>query len=421
MFVTNFPVAGFLSYDKLRALRDDLICVRVMGWPDGRPALDYTVNAAIGVPAMTGPPEHDGPVNHVLPAWDLLTGAYAAFSMVAAERNRRMTGQGREIRIPLSDLAIASLGHLGQIGEVAAYGEDRPRLGNEIFGAFGRDFATADGKRLMVVAITPRQWTGLLKVLGLESDVAALEQERGVSFAKDEGVRFDHRDALMPLIADAIATRNAADLGEAFESNAVCWSTYRTLKGALEEDAYFSAANPVLSKIEHVSGRGYLAAGFAGTSPGESAESADARAAPGRRHRRGPRRSPGPRRRRDRAPARRRPGRERVTISDADVAAWRGWIGRTETRRQTLDPEIARRYAAAVGSDLDVERAFPPLGHWAYFVDVVGPEGLGADGHPKRGGDGLMPPITLPRRMFAAGALEFVDRSRCPATTPNSP
>ena len=269
IFVTNFPVAGFLSYDKLKALRDDLICVRVMGWPDGRPALDYTVNAAIGVPAMTGPPEHDGPVNHVLPAWDLLTGAYAAFSLVAAERNRRMTGQGREIRIPLSDIAIASLGHLGQIGEVAASGEDRPRLGNEIFGAFGRDFATADGLRLMVVAITPRQWTGLLKVLGLESDVAALEQERGVSFAKDEGVRFDHRDRLMPMIAAAIATRNAADLGEAFESNAVCWSTYRTLKEALSEDAYFSGDNSVLSKIDHVSGRSYLAAGFAGTSPSD--------------------------------------------------------------------------------------------------------------------------------------------------------
>ncbi len=270
MFVTNFPVAGFLSYDNLRKLRDDLICVRVMGWPDGRPALDYTVNAAIGVPAMTGPPEYDGPVNHVLPAWDLLTGAYAAFSMVAAERNRRMTGQGREIRIPLSDLAIASLGHLGQIAEVTASGADRPRLGNEIFGAFGRDFATADGTRLMVVAITPRQWTGLLKVLGLEADVAALEAERGVGFARDEGVRFDHRDRLMPMIANAIAARDATDLAEAFETNAVCWSTYRTLKGALDEDRYFGAANPVLSTIEQPSGRSYLAAGFAGTSPTET-------------------------------------------------------------------------------------------------------------------------------------------------------
>jgi 3-methylfumaryl-CoA hydratase len=96
-------------------------------------------------------------------------------------------------------------------------------------------------------------------------------------------------------------------------------------------------------------------------------------------------------------------------VTEADVETWRGWIGRAETRRQGLDPEIARRYAAAVGSDLDVDRAFPPLGHWAYFVDVAGPQGLGPDGHPKRGGDGLTPPITLPRRMFAAGDLVFVE------------
>ena len=269
MFVTNFPVAGFLSYDKLRALRDDLICVRVMGWPDGRPALDYTVNAAIGVPAMTGPPEHDGPVNHVFPAWDFLTGALAAFSLLAAERNRRETGQGREIRLPLSDVALGSLGALGQIAEAVALGQDRPRYGNAIYGAFGRDFATADGERLMVVAITPRQWTGLVKVLGIETEVAALEHERGVSFAKDEGIRFDHSDGLMPLIERAVKQRRSADLGEAFEANAVCWSQYRTLKAALAEDAYFGAGNPVLSTLDHVSGRRYPAAGFVGTSPTE--------------------------------------------------------------------------------------------------------------------------------------------------------
>ena len=108
--MTNYPVEGFLSYERLRARREDLICVRIMGWPDGRPAVDYTVNAAVGVPMMTGPADDPRPVNHVLPAWDLLAGAYAAFSMVSAERARRADGKGREIRIPLSDLAIASLG-----------------------------------------------------------------------------------------------------------------------------------------------------------------------------------------------------------------------------------------------------------------------------------------------------------------------
>jgi 3-methylfumaryl-CoA hydratase len=86
-----------------------------------------------------------------------------------------------------------------------------------------------------------------------------------------------------------------------------------------------------------------------------------------------------------------------------DLEGWRRHIGRRETRRQTLDSESLRRYAAAVGSPLDIARAPPPLAHWAYFLDTVATEGLGPDGHPKRGG--LIPPITLPRRQFAAAEI----------------
>jgi len=95
-----------------------------------------------------------------------------------------------------------------------------------------------------------------------------------------------------------------------------------------------------------------------------------------------------------------------VTIAETDIARWREAIGQSEIRRQRLDPEFARRYAAAIGVDLDVERSFPPLGHWAYFLDAISPAAIGADGHPKRGG-GVMPDVSLPRRMFAGGALDF--------------
>jgi 2-methylfumaryl-CoA isomerase len=269
LFVTNYPAEGFLSYERLSALRADLVCVRVMGWPDGRTAVDYTVNAAVGVPAMTGPPEDPRPVNHVLPAWDLLTGAYAAFALVSAERARRMDGKGREIRIPLSDMAIASLGHLGQIGEVQTSGRDRPRFGNQLFGAFGRDFVTRDGRRVMVAAITPRQWTGLLAVVGLQAQAAALEAELGVRFDRDEGVRFAHRDRLMPLVEAAIAQHSADELAPAFDAQAVCWAPYRTLGEALAADPQLSPANPMLAEIGHPSGERYLAPGAAGFSPQE--------------------------------------------------------------------------------------------------------------------------------------------------------
>ncbi|HYD46090.1 MAG TPA: CoA transferase [Phenylobacterium sp.] len=266
LFVTNFPVEGFLSYEKLKALRDDLICVRVMGWADGGPGVDYTINAAAGVPLMTGPKDDPRPVNHVLPAWDLLTGAYAAFSMVSALLARRAGQGGREIRIPLSDMAAATLANMGMLAEARLSGADRPRQGNDLFGAFGRDFVTRDGQGVMLVAITPRQWTGVLKVLGIAEAVAALEAETGVSFAADEGLRYAHRERLFPLFEQAFARQDLADLAPAFDANGVCWGPYQTLHQALDDPRLFKDS-PVFAETLHPSGARYPAAGFAGTIP----------------------------------------------------------------------------------------------------------------------------------------------------------
>ena len=96
---------------------------------------------------------------------------------------------------------------------------------------------------------------------------------------------------------------------------------------------------------------------------------------------------------------------ETTPIRAEDIEAWRAHIGRQEIRRQRLDIDSLRRFAAAIGADLDVERQTPPLAHWAYFLEAVGPEGIGADGHPHRGG--LLPAVRLPRRMFAAAVMTF--------------
>jgi len=254
-----------LSHERLRQGRSDLITTRVMGWADGTPAVDYTVNAAIGVPYMTGPEASgDAPVNHVLPAWDLIAGAYAAFATLAAERHRKATGEGQEVRIPLSDIAIASLGHLGQIAEVQNSG-DRPKMGNNLFGAFGRDFKTADGRRLMVVAITPRQWTGLVASLELGQAVAGIESALGVSFAKDEGLRFAHRNLLTPLVEAAISRRDASSLTAAFDANGVCWGPYHTLKEAIAGEPRLVSGNPLFSPVAHPSGLTYPTPGAAAT------------------------------------------------------------------------------------------------------------------------------------------------------------
>lgn len=263
-FVTNFPVDGFLSHPKLAEGRPDLITVRVMGWADGSPALDYTVNNSVGYPMLTG--QGPEPVNHVLPAWDLLTGAYAAFALLAALQRRSATGEGGEVRLPLSDIAIGTVANLGGIAEVLYSGENRPRLGNAVYGLFGRDFVTRDGQRTMIVVVTPRQWANLVAALDLQAPIHAIETARGVSFAKDDGLRFDHRDALYPLFEQAIAGRDHAELAAVFDAGGIVHSAYRTMRDAVE-DSSLVADNPIFGKAENPSGFVYPAAGAFATIP----------------------------------------------------------------------------------------------------------------------------------------------------------
>lgn len=269
LFVTNFPADGFLSYEKLAERRPDLICLRVMGWADGGQGMDYTVNAALGLPQITGHPDDPRPVNHVLAAWDLLTGAYAAFALVSALIARQRDGQGREIRAPLSDIGAATMANLGFVAETLQSGAQRARMGNDVYGAFGRDFVTRDGRRLMLLAITPRQWTKALEALGIAQAVADLETELGLSFAQDEGLRFTHRDRLYPLFERAFASRDAADVARALDSAGVTWGAYQSLEAALE-DARLFKDNPLFETILQPSGLAYPAPGAMGTIPQET-------------------------------------------------------------------------------------------------------------------------------------------------------
>jgi 2-methylfumaryl-CoA isomerase len=270
LFVTNFPVDGFLSYEKLSAVRANLICLRVMGWADGTPAVDYTINASVGLPYLTGHPDDPRPVNHVLPAWDLLAGAYGAFALLAAMHDRQLKGAGRELRLALSDLAAATMGNLGNVAETLLTDRDRPRSGNNLFGAFGRDFATADGERVMLVAITPRQWTGLVKALGLNDAIAALEAELGVDFAKDEGARFTQCARVDALVERAIGALPLSACAEVFDSSGCTWSVYRTLSQALAGEPRLFRENPIFSSVTHAGGDSYPTPGAAARLPADA-------------------------------------------------------------------------------------------------------------------------------------------------------
>lgn len=88
-----------------------------------------------------------------------------------------------------------------------------------------------------------------------------------------------------------------------------------------------------------------------------------------------------------------------------DIEHLQQWVGRSDTREQHLDPFPARALAGLLDrSEIPVEGDLLPLAwHWLYFLDSPSREGTGVDGHPKRGG--FLPPVPLPRRMWAAGEL----------------
>ena len=131
---------------------------------------------------------------------------------------------------------------------VETTGRDRARFGNALYGSFGRDFETADGHRVMIVAITRRQWTGLVAALDLQAAMDELQQRLKVDFTTNESARFIHREPLFALVEQAVARRRFGELPDVFDHFGVCWGEYQTVKQALDADLRLSAANPMFER-----------------------------------------------------------------------------------------------------------------------------------------------------------------------------
>ncbi len=92
------------------------------------------------------------------------------------------------------------------------------------------------------------------------------------------------------------------------------------------------------------------------------------------------------------------------------------WVGRSEEVIDVLEPLRSNALRAALGNaagdtadesgPLKVGDAMPVLHHWLYFWNVLPAAALGPDGHPAKGG--FLPPVPLPRRMWAGGRVKFI-------------
>lgn len=248
VFLTNLRVRGWMDYETLSQYREDLIMVTLLGDRHGRPQVDYTVNPALGIPDITGPEGYDTPIANALPAWDLMAGHMCVSSVLAAERHRLRKGVGQEVTLTLKDIAAATLGHLGMIGDAVLNETTRTKSGNALYGAYGQDFLCADDRRVMVIGLTPRQWSGLLKVTGTEQQMDGLARRKRRNL-DDEGARWDLRHEITEILKPWFAERRSTDIARLFDEAKLTWSEFRTVKEAVSSDPDMGPDNPIFTEL----------------------------------------------------------------------------------------------------------------------------------------------------------------------------
>jgi 2-methylfumaryl-CoA isomerase len=257
LFLTNLRVRGWMDHETLSQYRPDLVSVTLSGDRHGRPQVDYTVNPALGIPDITGPEGATDPTANALPAWDLIAGNMCVSALLAAERHRLRHGTGQAVDLNLKDVASAVIGHLGMIGDATVNAQVRGKSGNALYGAYGQDFVCADGRRIMIIGLTDRQWRGIVKATDSADVMQRLAHENNADL-NDEGARWALRHQITALLSPWFQERALSDIAPIFDAAGLTWSEFRTIKRALAEDADLSAANPMFVKTQQGNSGSYL-------------------------------------------------------------------------------------------------------------------------------------------------------------------
>ena len=248
LFLTNLKVRGWLDYETLSKVRSDIIIVTLTGDRHGKPQVDYTVNPALGIPDITGHEGSADPVANAIPAWDMIAGNMCVSSLLAAERYRLRHGVGQDVEIALKDVAAAAIGHLGMIADSTLNSDDRTKAGNALYGAYGKDFLCADGNRVMIIGLTNRQWSGIVKATDTTEQFKKLEKENNINL-QDESTRWHWRHAITEIIEPWFKIRTVKDFADDFDKTGLTWSVFRSVKEALNVDPDLTEDNPLFKKI----------------------------------------------------------------------------------------------------------------------------------------------------------------------------
>ncbi|MGP1283225.1 MAG: CaiB/BaiF CoA transferase family protein [Parasphingopyxis sp.] len=232
--VENFKRGGLarygLDYPRLKAVNPKLIYCSITGFgqdgPDAdKPGYDLMIQAMSGFMSITGNAE--GPPRRMGVAMvDLTTGMNAAAAILAALYQRERTGEGQHIDIALFDVALSSLGN--QALNYLVSGKAPGRTGNAHPNVVPyQPFETADGWIIVAVG-NDNQFARFAELLG---HGAMAEDER----YRTNGARAEHRDTLIPPLADAMKARTTAEWTEALIAAHVPHGPINTIEEAFAE------------------------------------------------------------------------------------------------------------------------------------------------------------------------------------------
>ena len=378
---------GF-SLERLKRDYPALICCTISGYGDDGPyadrkAYDLLIQAESGLASITGGPE--GPSRVGISVVDIATGATAHASILEALIARGRTGKGADIRISMFDV-MADWMAVPLINSEAGNPPKRMALAHPSIAPYGV-FNSKDGKGILISIQSEREWKKLCaEVLG-QPDLP--NDPRFANMVE----RVRNRALTDKTVADSFAAMTRVELLKRLDEADIAFAEVNTMADL--------AVHPHLRRIEVDTPNGKVsyaapAAIFVdeerhyGAVPaiGDHVELAQSS-----------------------------PCQEPPVMTQAaeklDLDHLRQWIGRSTEATDIVTAQLVKGLRATLFQDIGEPKAgdaAPWTTHWCLAQPVFPMSMLGPDGHPTRGG--FLPPVPLPRRMWAGGEIEFIEPLR---------
>jgi 2-methylfumaryl-CoA isomerase len=153
------------------------------------------------------------------------------------------------VTLALSDVAYSLVSNLGFMGEAEIMQRDRPAIGNHLYGAFGHNLPTSDGRQLMLVALTNRHWKSLVEITGTADEMSGIEKRDGLDLYTDAG-RYEAREDIVSILSKWSKTKTLSEVGALFDATKILWGPYQSFQQMVQSDPRASLQNPMFEEIE---------------------------------------------------------------------------------------------------------------------------------------------------------------------------